>query len=238
MPILLARFLRAGLVPGLLLASQACKRPETALRERPAQRIELVQKVQGLTQEEAQGLAVQVAEGLGLPPTPPADTGNAPVRVIRLTLTGGPDPTEHWGLGKTWLASAGSGTFLGALLGSGLPFFVMPTSWKGPGIGAVAGLAFGVVVGPIDYKKKQATLQEFGYLPWRLQAHWEVLDRYRGREEVAARSRTREAYLDLHSFLHAVPDGPDREDRVRRENLAACARALVQKFQGGRVEPK
>lgn len=36
MPIPVGRFLRAALVPALLLASQACKRPEVALRERPA----------------------------------------------------------------------------------------------------------------------------------------------------------------------------------------------------------
>lgn len=229
----LGRCLRAGLVPALLLAGLACKRPETALRERPAQRIELVQKVEGMTPEEAQVLTAQVSEGLGLPPSPPAEAGEASIRVLRLTLTGRPDRTEHWGLAKTWLASIGSGTLLGAFLGSGLPFYVAPTSWKGPGIGAGVGLVFGAVYGPIEYRKNQATLQELGYLPWRFHARWEVLDRHRGHEEVVARSR--EAYPDLRPLLHPVPEGPDRAGRVRRENLAACAADLARRIQGGKA---
>ena len=229
----LGRCLHAGLLPALLLAGLACKRPETALRERPAQRIELIQTVEGVTPEEAQALAAQVAEGLGLPPSPPAEAGGESIRVLRLTLTGKPDRTEHWGLAKIWLTSIGSGTLLGAFLGSGLPFYVMPTSWKGPGIGAGVGLVFGAVYGPIEYGKKEATLQELGYLPWRFHARWEVLDRHRGHEEVVARSR--EVYPDLRPLLHPVPEGPDRADRVRRENLAACAAVLARRIQGGKA---
>lgn len=190
--------------------------------------------MQGVTPEEAQALAAQVAEGLGLPATPLAVVGDGPIRVLRLTLSGRPDRTGDWGMTRTCLASMGEGALLGAFLGSGLPFYVAPTSWKGPGIGAGMGLVFGAAYGPIEYRKKQATLQELGYLPWTFRAHWEVLDRDRGREEVAARSR--EATLDLRGFLHPVPAGPDQEGRVRRESLAASARALVQQVQGGKVE--
>jgi hypothetical protein len=226
----LGRCLRAGLVPALLLAGLACKRPETALRERPAQRIELVQTVEGMTPEEAKVMVAQVSEGLGLPPSPPAEAGEASIRVLRLTLTGRPDRSGSWGMARTCLTSMGEGALLGGLLGSGLPFYVTPTSWKGPGIGAGVGLVCGAVYGPLEYRKKQATLQELGYLPWRFQARWEVLDRQRGHEEVAARSR--EVYPDLRPLLHPVLEGADRAGRVRRENLAACAADLARRIQG------
>ena len=60
MAIPLDRILRAGLFPALLLAGMACKRPETALRERPAQRVELVQKVKGMTPEEERALVARM----------------------------------------------------------------------------------------------------------------------------------------------------------------------------------
>jgi len=230
----LRRVLGAGSLSVLLLAGFGCKRPETALKERPAQRVELVQKVPGLEPEEGRVLAARIAEGLGLPAAPPAEPGGASIRVLRLTLAGGPDRTESWGLGKTWLDSIGAGTLFGGFLGSGLPFYVTPTSWKGPGIGAGVGFAFGVIYGPIQYERNQATLRELGYLPWKFRARWEVLDRHQGAEEVAARSR--EVYPDLRGLLHPVPGGPDREGRVRRENLEACARALVQQIQGGKAD--
>ena len=53
------RAFRASLLVGLSpLLGIACKRPETALRERPVQQVEVVQTVEGMTPEEVQSLVV------------------------------------------------------------------------------------------------------------------------------------------------------------------------------------
>lgn len=218
-----------------LLSALDCARPETVLRERPAQRIEVVPKLKALTSEEADALSADLARNLGLPTETPAESTGAPVRVLRVTLRGGPNPAESWGEGKTCLVSLGEGALFGGLLGSGIPFYVMPTSWKGPGIGTAVGLVFGAIVGPIEYRRNQATLRELGYLPWRVWAQWEVLDRAGGRESVAARSR--DVPLDLRPHLHPVPDGPGRVGRARQENLTACAAELARRISAGAARP-
>lgn len=218
-----------------LLSGLACARPETVLRERPAQRLELIQKMKGLTPEEERTLLSRVAAGLSLPSSSSEPAAGASTRVLQLTLTGGPNRAENWGLGKTCLASIGTGTLFGALLGSGLPFYVMPTSWKGPGIGAGVGFILGAVYGPMEYRKNQATKRDMGYLPWVINAEWSVLDRSPGSERVAARSRP--VLLDLRPFLHPVSEGPGHGEAVRRANLEACARALTQRIQGGAPGP-
>lgn len=219
----------------LLLTGLACKRPEVALRERPAQRLECVPNLKGATAEEAAVLSAELARGLGLPAGAPEAAAGAPVRVLRVTLVGGPNPAESWGKGKTCLVSLGAGTLAGGLLGSGIPFFVTPTSWKGPGIGAAVGLLVGAVVGPIEYRRNQATLRELGYLPWRVRARWEVVDRGAGRETVAARSR--EVILDLRPALHPVLEGPGRAEAARQENLVACAADLARRIRAGTDRP-
>jgi hypothetical protein len=219
----------------LLVGGAACTRPEAALRKRPAQGIEVVSDLKGVPAGEAQVLASQVAEGLGLPLSAPPAVGTGSVRVLRITLSGGPNPAEHWGRARTCLAHLGGSTLLGGFLGSGIPFFVMPTSWKGPGIGAAVGLVTGAIAGPLAYQKNQATLRALGYLPWSIRAQWNVLDREGGRETEAARPR--DEFLDLRPYLHPVPEGPDKAVAVRRENLSACATALARRLRPGANRP-
>jgi hypothetical protein len=104
------------LVGLLVLLGGACKRPEVALRERRAQRVELVQTVEGMSPEEERALVAQISEGLGMTPDPAAPNGS--VRVFRLMLKGGPNPDVSRGQGKTVLVSVGQGLLVGALIGS------------------------------------------------------------------------------------------------------------------------
>ena len=70
----------------------ACKHPETAMQERPVQRLELVLKVDGTTPEEERSVATQLAAGLGVPVDPPAAPPPGSLRVFRLTLEGHKNP--------------------------------------------------------------------------------------------------------------------------------------------------
>lgn len=219
----------------LVFGGTACTRPETALRRRPAQGIEIVSDLKGVPADEAKALVAQVAEDLGLPPEAPLAAGTGSVRVLRVTLRGGPNPAEKWGGVRTCLAYLGGSTLLGGFLGSGLPIFMMPTSWKGPGIGAAVGLVTGAIAGPLVYHRNQATLRTLGYLPWSIRAQWQVLDREGGRETRASSSR--DEFLDLRPFLHPVPEGPGKAVAVRRENLSACAAALAQRLRPGANRP-
>ena len=229
MAISLGRVLRAGLVPALLLAGQACKRPETALRERPAQRVELVQKVKGMTPEEERALMARISEGLGLPSAAEVPPGGS-TRVLRLTLKGGPDPDATRGLGRTWTVSVGEGFALGAFLASGAPAYTF-TSWEVTAIGGGVGAILGAAYGPVRYRENQARMQRFGYLPWEILAEWEVVDRNQGRgEEVVA--RTRLVNLDPRPFLHPLPAGARTEADVRAATLEATAEALLRKVKG------
>ncbi len=225
----LSRILRAGLIPVLLLAGMACKRPETALRERPAQRVELVQKVKGMTPEEERALVARISEGLGLPPSAEVPAGGS-TRVLRLRLTGGPDPDATRGLGRTWIVSVGEGFVLGAFLASGAPGYTF-TSWETTAIGGGVGVILGTAYGPIRYRENQTRMQRYGYLPWKILAEWEVVDRGPGRgEDVVA--QTRPVDLDPEPFLHPLPPGARTEAAVRAASLEAIAEALLQKVKG------
>ncbi len=211
-------------------AGTGCARPDVVLKQRPAQRVELLQNVNGMTADEASALVSRIEADMGIPasPQPPGDGGG--FRVIRIRLHGGPDRTLHWGLGRTWLASMGVGALAGAVAGSGGPY-AGPGTWTGPEIGAGLGLVLGTVYGPVVYRDKLETLQELGYLPWKINVSWEVLDRQGStREDVAARSSRK--FLDLRPFVRPVPEGPDRAAAVRRMNLQACAKALVAMVRG------
>ncbi len=229
MAVSLGRILRAGLIPALLLTGMACKRPETALRERPAQRVELVQKVKGMTPEEERALVARISVGLGLPPAAEVPAGGS-TRVLRLTLKGGPDPDAARGLGRTWTVSVGEGFALGAFLASGAPAYTF-TSWEVTAIGGGVGAILGAAYGPVRYRENQARMQRFGYLPWGILAEWEVLDRRPGGgEDVAA--HTRPANLDPRPFLHPLPAGARTEADVRAATLEATAEALLRKVKG------
>lgn len=233
MTLLLTRRCLSGLVFLLgLLPALACARPEVVLRERPAQRVEVTARIQGMTAGETAALGTELAGDLaaelGLSPETP---GGSPVRVLRVTLRGGPDPAESWGKGRTWLATMAGGTVFGALLGGGGPYGPAPTSWKGPGIGAAVGLLAGAILGPFEYEWNQATLRTLGYLPWRIRAHWEVLDRVPTGETVVARSG--DVLLELRPYLHPVPEGPGHLAAVRRENLSACVAVLARRIRPG-----
>ena len=236
----MARFFRRGTGTGLLaglllLALTACKRPETALRERPAQRLELVQEVQGMTPHEEQALVTQLSEGLGLPVEAP-DPAAGPVRIFRITLKGRPDTSANWGLGRTWAAATGAGFVLG-----GLTLLPVPANQlESMAIGAGAGTLLGFGYGPFLYREKQALLQSVGYLPLLFTADWEVVDRRpRVGDEVIAHSRYagvwpfvgHSTHLDLRPHLRPLP--PDRRspEEVRQASLRAYGEALIRRLR-------
>ncbi|NTW85568.1 MAG: hypothetical protein HGB30_05320 [Holophagaceae bacterium] len=212
-------------LPLLLLASLGCQRPETALRERSAQRLELVLKVDGATPEEERAVVTQLAAGLGVPVDPPAEpTGS--LRVFRLTLAGHKNPYESRGLGATWAATAATGALYGALLpgmAGGVGLAAMP-------IGAGLGLIGGVAYGPAHYANNQALQEKLGYLPWVFDATWEVLERNPPPLESVVASR-RHAYLDLGPHLLPLPEADRSETAVRKASLQAYVEALLKLFQ-------
>jgi hypothetical protein len=214
---------RALALPLLLLAALGCQKPETALRERPAQRLELVLKVDGVTPEEEQALAGQLAQGLGLPAVPPEGA----LRVFRLSLEGKRNPFEERSLTESWAATAGEGAAVGALtpmmFGGHLGVVVMP-------VGAVVGLVGGVAYGPARFKRHQAMLQEMGYLPWEFWSELQVLERPAPGEErvVAHASRV---YVDIRPFLKPLPaevrTGAAGRTAARAASLWAYGEALL-----------
>lgn len=225
----------AGLLIGLLLLSSACKRPETAVRERSVQRIELVQKVQGMTPAEEQALVAQLSEGLGVPAEAPEPVAGS-VRIFRITLKGRPDASESWGLGRTWAASTGTGFLVGAL--TLLP--VPANHLESMTIGAAAGTIMGFGYGPFLYREKQALFESMGYLPWVFTADWEVLERRpRLGDDVIARSQHAggwplgggNTHLDLRPHLRPLPPDKRSPDDVRQASLRAYGEALIRRFR-------
>lgn len=228
MPVPLARALPAWVLIGLSLAlGSACKRPETALRERPAQRVELVQTVEGMTPEEARTVVAQLSQGLGIPVDVPGRP-DGPIRVFQLTLKGRPNPDIGRGLGKIWWLNTGEGLLGGALIAAATPGVL--TSWEGVAIGAGAGAILGFAEGPRRFRDKEALLKEKGYLPWVMTGSWKVLDRRPGQgEAVAARSRA--TFLDSRPFLPSLPPEARTEAGVREATLKAYVEALVARFR-------
>jgi len=224
----------AVLLLGLLLVvGLACKRPETALRERPAQRIELIQTVQGMTPEEEKALVAQLAEGLGLPPESPEQVAG-PYRVFRLTLKGKPSHEVGWGLGKTWLISTGTGALTGLLLPViGYTFWATTKSAvTATAVGGVLGFAYG----PTWFTNNQSLAKKLGYFPWTFSATWEVLERRPGGVEEVIASSARPAVhpttvLDLKPYLKPLPLETPSEADVRQASLRAYAEALVRHFR-------
>jgi len=219
-----------------LLFGMACKRPETAVREHPVQGVELVQMVEGMTLEEERALLTRLAEGLGVP-SESAGSGAVPRRWFRLTLKGKPDPSEGWGLGKTWAATTGGGLLVGAVvvLSPGAVF----ASWKVVAIGAGVGGLVGFAYGPSEFQKRTDLKRELGYLPWSFQADWQVLERRPDLgEDLVASSQALAAYfsratphLDLKPHLKPLsPDSRSPAD-IRRASLEAYIEALLLHFR-------
>ena len=208
----------------LVLLGGACKRPEVALREWRAQRVELVQTVEGMSPEEERALVAQISEGLGMTPDPAAPNGS--VRVFRLMLKGGPNPDVSRGQGKTVLVSVGQGLLVGALIGSGVIVYTF-TSVKITAIGTGLGGLWGLVgYGPQRFHNNQALLKEMGYLPWDFRADWEVVDQMPqlGDQRVAYRDAVA---LDLRPFVRPLPEGQRQPEDIRRASLRAYGEALV-----------
>ncbi len=169
-----------------LVLGMACKCPETAVRERPVQRVELIQTVNGMTPEEERAVLAQLVERLGLPTDSSAQTAE-PIRVFRLTLSGRPDSMMGRGLGSTCLVSTGLGVLAGALLPCvggryGPPGDPRPSP-QAPGVFWAWGTA------PPGTGTMRPLQQQMGYLPWDFTAEWEVLERRsRLADKVVARS--------------------------------------------------
>ncbi|GLH72979.1 hypothetical protein GETHLI_14810 [Geothrix limicola] len=218
---------------GVLLAlGSACKRPETALREKPVQRVELVQTVPGMTPEEEKALVAQLSEGLGVPVEAAKPTADS-VRVFRLTLSGEPNPNVERGRWKAVLVSTGYGALFGALCPA--IAFTFWQTWRSAAIATGAGALIGLGYGPTWYEHNQASLKELGYLPWQFKDEWEVLERRGDRQEVVASSETvwlfggnGTPYLDLKPHLKPLPEGSRSEANIRQASLRAYAEALVQ----------
>ncbi|MDR3682742.1 MAG: hypothetical protein P4L11_03345 [Geothrix sp.] len=231
------RSISALLLLGLSLAlGWACKRPETALRERSVQRVELVQTVKGMTPEEERAVVAQLSEGLGVPPEPAKGVAG-PSRVFRLTLEGRPNSMTGRGLGSTCAISAGLGALVGVVIpGAGLAVWA---TWRSAAIAAGAGGLLGLGYGPTWYRHNAALQQELGYLPWGFSAQWEVLERSpRLGEEVVAASRNpplffgrHTPYLDLKPHLKPLPPESRSEAAIRQASLRAYVEALVKHFQ-------
>lgn len=217
---------------GVLFAlGSACKRPETALREKPVRRVELVQTVQGMTPEEEKALVARLSKGLGIPAEAPK-LGENPIRVFRLTLSGKPNPNVGRGLGKTVLVSAGVGALFGALC----PTFAFTYwhTWRTAAIATGAGGLIGLGYGPTWYENNQVTLKELGYLPWQFTDEWQVLECTADRQDVVADSEGVRPFqtngtpvLDLKPHLKPLPEGSRSEADVRQASLKAYADALV-----------
>jgi len=214
----------AMLLVSWLALGLGCKLPETALREQPIHRVEVILKVDGATPEEEQALAAQLAEGFGVPVAAP-DPLLGPYRVFRLTLHGSRNTYEQAGLGATWAATAGSGLLAGGLLPLYAGILGLPAVPIGAGLGLLGGLAYG----PSHYTSNQAQLKEMGYLPWSFRSDWEVLERNPPPlEQVIARQNS--AYLDYRSYLRPLPPGERTEAAARQACLRAYAEALVKHF--------
>lgn len=234
MRVSIGRSFQGGLFLSLpLLLGLACARPETALRERPVQRIELVQSVKGMTPDEEKAVVAQLAEGLGLP-SEPSDPAAGSIRVFRLTLRGQPDAMAGAGLGKTLLVSTGTGALVGALIPAAA--LMIWTTWRSAAIATGVGGLLGLGYGPIWYEHNEALLKEVGYLPWGFIADWEVLERRpgQGEEVVAVRRSLRPwgfgratPHLDLKPHLPALPPEARTEAEVRQASLKAYVEALV-----------
>ena len=226
---------RVALMGLCLTLGLACKRPETALRERPAQRVEVVLQVEGVTPEEERAVAAQLAEGLGAsveaagPPT-------APGRVFRLTLRGKPNPNAQRGLGKTLLVSTAYGALLGALAPAlGYTFWATARS---AAIATGAGGLLGFAYGPTWFRNNQDQLKELGYLPFGFTADWEVLERRPGSsDEVVASSGPSSPFtsrytpiLNLKPHLKPLPPESRSGADVRQASLRAYVEALLKRF--------
>ncbi len=212
-----------------------CKRPETALRQRPVQRVELVQSIEGMTPAEEKALLEQLSVGFGVP-VEPLEAAPGPQQVFRLTLRGAPNPYIERSLGKTTMLSV----VYGALFGAVVPALGY-TTWAtfrsaaiATGVGGLLGLGYG----PIWYRNNQALLQKLGYLPWGFIAEWEVFERRpRFGDEVVARSSSGGPFgrvtpiLDLRPFLLPLPEGSRSVAHIRQASLKAYGEALVKHFQ-------
>jgi hypothetical protein len=240
MCLLSTRALPAAIFLGLSLAlGVSCKRPETAARERPVQRVELMQSIAGMTPAEEKALVDQLSVGFGVPAEPDEANPGAPLgpqRVFRLTLKGGPNPYTERGLGKTTLFSVGYGALFGAVLPGAV--FAIWTTVRSAAIATGVGGLLGLGYGPIWYRDNQALLQRVGYLPWGFHAEWEVLDRRpRFGDAVVARSSVGGPFgrvtpvLDLKPFLQPLPAESRSADDVRRASLKAYGEALTRHFQ-------
>jgi hypothetical protein len=216
-----------------LLLGFACKRPETALRERSVQRVEVVQSVKGMTPDEEKAVVAQLAQGLGIP-NEPSDPAAGSIRVFRLTLRGQPNTMMGAGLGKTLLVSTGTGALVGALIPTAA--LTIWATWRSAAIATGVGGILGLGYGPIWHQHNEALQKEVGYLPWGFIADWEVLERRPGRgEEVVAVRRSSRPWgfgrvtpqLDLKPHLHVLPPEARTEADVRQASLKAYVEALV-----------
>ncbi|MBI1751726.1 MAG: hypothetical protein HY014_11950 [Acidobacteria bacterium] len=220
-------------VSALLVLGSACKRPETALREKGAQGIELVQKVPGMTPEEEKAMVARLGEGLGVP-VDPAKARPDPTRIFRLTLSGKTDPNAGRDRRKTVLVSTGYGALFGALCPAAA--FTYWQTLRSAAIAAGAGGILGLGYGPIWYQHNQETLKELGYLPWHFEANWEVLERSREKDDVVASRWNQVPFgfglitptLDLRPHLRPLPPESRSEADIRQACLRAYADALLE----------
>ncbi len=217
----------------LPLAFLACRKPESALRERPMGTVEVVVQDSVLPPEIDPSVkrayereaGLRLAKGLNLPLLVPGQSGSeAVLQVFVKSLK--PSPYLGRGMGSTALYDMGVGALFGAFVGSGVIVYQF-TSPQATAAGAAVGGLCGLVMGPGHHKANRQLQKELGYLPWAGGFRWVLLERPRRGPSLKLASGEWQA-LNPKPFLDPLsPEEATDPVRVRRSCLNAYADAIL-----------
>lgn len=193
------------LVPAAILLLSACRPPQVAWNPRGPLQLEV--RVENLPEdfrEELEGRLRAAFEPVGTAGGPAAN--RLVVHVTQLQ----PDPrSSFW---KTWGMTAAGGTLQGGAYGSGG--------------GAVLGLAFGIVMGPIVYAQHAEIERKTGYRPFVVRG--ELRAGAVASPEVEAPEVLDLMALDLRPHLPVLSTEEAKDPgRIRRATAQALAEAII-----------